>query len=94
MTEKENEKFRINFGPQHPAAHGVLRLILDLDGEVVERADPHIGLLHRGTEKEEAIKKRLSRANYEISVSNEFDFALTNHNVDETAKKIIKLIKT
>ena len=49
---------------------------------------------NRGTEKEEAIKKRLSRANYEISVSNEFDFALTNHNVDETAKKIIKLIKT
>src|SRR5580698_11490048 len=41
----------INFGPQHPAAHGVLRLILELDGEVVERADPHIGLLHRGTEK-------------------------------------------
>ena len=48
----------------------------------------------RGTEKEEAIKKSLSRANYEISVSNQFDFALTNHNVDETAKKIIKLIKT
>lgn len=41
----------INFGPQHPAAHGVLRLVLDLDGEVVERADPHIGFLHRGTEK-------------------------------------------
>ena len=49
---------------------------------------------NRGTDKEEAIKKRLSRANYEISVSNEFDFALTNHNVNETAKKIIKLIKT
>ena len=48
----------------------------------------------RGTEKEEAIQKRLSRANYEISASNQFDFALTNHNVDETAKKIIKLIKT
>ena len=43
--------FTINFGPQHPAAHGVLRLILELDGEVVERVDPHIGLLHRGTEK-------------------------------------------
>src|SRR5262249_6771563 len=40
-----------NFGPQHPAAHGVLRLVLELDGEVVERVDPHIGLLHRGTEK-------------------------------------------
>ena len=49
---------------------------------------------NRGTEKEEAIKKRLLRANYEISVSNQFDFALTNRNVDETAKKIIKLIKT
>ena len=51
MTNKTNEKFRVNFGPQHPAAHGVLRLILDLDGEVVERVEPHIGLLHRGTEK-------------------------------------------
>lgn len=50
---KENEfkNVTLNFGPQHPAAHGVLRLILELDGEVVERADPHIGLLHRGTEK-------------------------------------------
>jgi NADH-quinone oxidoreductase subunit D len=47
----EIKNFTINFGPQHPAAHGVLRLILELDGEVVERADPHIGLLHRGTEK-------------------------------------------
>jgi NADH-quinone oxidoreductase subunit D len=44
-------KFSLNFGPQHPAAHGVLRLILELDGELVERVDPHIGLLHRGTEK-------------------------------------------
>jgi NADH-quinone oxidoreductase subunit D len=43
--------FAINFGPQHPAAHGVLRLVMELDGEVVERVDPHIGLLHRGTEK-------------------------------------------
>jgi NADH dehydrogenase (ubiquinone) Fe-S protein 2 len=48
---KELKNFSINFGPQHPAAHGVLRLILELDGEVVVRADPHIGLLHRGTEK-------------------------------------------
>jgi len=45
------ESYRVNFGPQHPAAHGVLRLVLELKGEVVERADPHIGLLHRGTEK-------------------------------------------
>src|SRR6059058_1352772 len=43
--------YTINFGPQHPAAHGVLRLILELDGEIVERVDPHVGLLHRGTEK-------------------------------------------
>ncbi len=51
MAEAELRNFQVNFGPQHPSAHGVLRLILELDGEVVERADPHIGLLHRGTEK-------------------------------------------
>ena len=49
--EQRIRNFNINFGPQHPAAHGVLRMVLELDGEVVERADPHIGLLHRGTEK-------------------------------------------
>ncbi len=49
--EAPERKFTINFGPQHPAAHGVLRLVLELDGELVERVDPHIGLLHRGTEK-------------------------------------------
>ena len=49
--EQRIRNFNINFGPQHPAAHGVLRLVLELDGEVVERCDPHIGLLHRGTEK-------------------------------------------
>ena len=49
--ETKIRRFNINFGPQHPAAHGVLRLVLELDGEVVERVDPHIGLLHRGTEK-------------------------------------------
>ena len=48
---KKFKNFTLNFGPQHPAAHGVLRLILEMNGEVVERADPHIGLLHRGTEK-------------------------------------------
>lgn len=47
----ELKAFTINFGPQHPAAHGVLRLILDMVGEVVNRGDPHVGLLHRGTEK-------------------------------------------
>ncbi len=49
--EHRIRNFNINFGPQHPAAHGVLRLVLELDGEIVERCDPHIGLLHRGTEK-------------------------------------------
>jgi len=51
VPETPVRKFNINFGPQHPAAHGVLRLVLELDGEVVERVDPHVGLLHRGTEK-------------------------------------------
>ncbi len=49
--EQRIRNFNMNFGPQHPAAHGVLRLVLELDGEIVERCDPHIGLLHRGTEK-------------------------------------------
>jgi NADH-quinone oxidoreductase subunit D len=51
MAERQIKNFTLNFGPQHPAAHGVLRLVLELDGEIIERADPHIGLLHRGTEK-------------------------------------------
>lgn len=51
ITDEQDRRFTINFGPQHPAAHGVLRLVLELEGEVVERVDPHIGLLHRGTEK-------------------------------------------
>ena len=51
MSETSNRTFTFNWGPQHPAAHGVLRLVMELDGEVVERLDPHIGLLHRGTEK-------------------------------------------
>ena len=51
MAEALIKSYTMNFGPQHPAAHGVLRLVLEMDGEVVERADPHIGLLHRGTEK-------------------------------------------
>jgi NADH-quinone oxidoreductase subunit D len=51
MAEIRLQSYSMNFGPQHPAAHGVLRLVLELDGEVIERADPHIGLLHRGTEK-------------------------------------------
>ncbi|MBT4891183.1 MAG: NADH-quinone oxidoreductase subunit D [Rhodospirillales bacterium] len=51
MAQTEIKNYNINFGPQHPAAHGVLRMVLEMDGEVVDRADPHIGLLHRGTEK-------------------------------------------
>ncbi|SEQ83503.1 NADH dehydrogenase subunit D [Faunimonas pinastri] len=51
MAEADVRNFNINFGPEHPSAHGVLRLVLELDGEIVERVDPHIGLLHRGTEK-------------------------------------------
>lgn len=51
LREKYVKNMQLNFGPQHPAAHGVLRLVLQLDGETVLRADPHIGLLHRGTEK-------------------------------------------
>ena len=51
MAETEIKNYNLNFGPQHPAAHGVLRLVLEMDGEVIERTDPHIGLLHRGTEK-------------------------------------------
>jgi len=51
MAETQIKNLTLNFGPQHPSAHGVLRMVLEMDGEVVERADPHIGLLHRGTEK-------------------------------------------
>ena len=51
MAEMQIKPITMNFGPQHPAAHGVLRLVLEMDGEVIERADPHVGLLHRGTEK-------------------------------------------
>jgi NADH dehydrogenase (ubiquinone) Fe-S protein 2 len=51
MNQKKVKNFTLNFGPQHPAAHGVLRLVLEMNGEIVDRADPHIGLLHRGTEK-------------------------------------------
>ncbi len=51
MTEVQIKNVTLNFGPQHPAAHGVLRLVLEMDGEIIERADPHVGLLHRGTEK-------------------------------------------
>lgn len=78
----EIDNHTINFGPQHPAAHGVLRLILEMDGEVVERADPHIGLLHRGTEKLIEYKSYLQavpyfdRLDYVSPMACEYAFAL------------------
>ncbi|MBS1155418.1 MAG: dehydrogenase [Proteobacteria bacterium] len=78
----EIRNYSINFGPQHPAAHGVLRLILEMDGEVVERADPHIGLLHRATEKLAETKTYLQnlpymdRLDYMSSMANEHAYCL------------------
>ena len=82
MTEAAVRNFTINFGPQHPAAHGVLRLVLELDGEVVTRVDPHIGLLHRGTEKLIEYKTYLQaipyfdRLDYVAPINQEHAFAL------------------
>lgn len=82
--------FTINFGPQHPAAHGVLRLVLDLKGEIVQRADPHIGLLHRGTEKLIEYKTYLQalpyfdRLDYVSIISQEHTFALAVENLLQT----------
>ncbi len=82
MAEAEVRNFTINFGPQHPAAHGVLRLVMELDGEVVERVDPHIGLLHRGTEKLIEYKTYLQavpyfdRLDYVAPMNQEHAFAL------------------
>ncbi len=82
MSEADVRNFTINFGPQHPAAHGVLRLVLELDGEVVERVDPHIGLLHRGTEKLIEYKTYLQavpyfdRLDYVAPMNQEHAFAL------------------
>jgi len=81
-TAEASRTHTINFGPQHPAAHGVLRLVLDMDGEVVQRADPHIGLLHRGTEKLIEYKSYLQavpyfdRLDYVSPMSQEHAFAL------------------
>ena len=82
MAEQEIRNFNLNFGPQHPAAHGVLRLVMELDGEVVERVDPHIGLLHRGTEKLIEYKTYLQavpyfdRLDYVSPMNQEHAFAL------------------
>ncbi len=78
----EIRNYTLNFGPQHPAAHGVLRLILEMDGEVIERADPHIGLLHRGTEKLAETKHYLQslpymdRLDYVSMMSNEHAYCM------------------
>ncbi len=82
MSEVAIKNMTLNFGPQHPAAHGVLRLVLEMDGEVVERADPHIGLLHRGTEKLIEYKTYLQalpyfdRLDYVAPMNQEHAFAL------------------
>ncbi len=81
-VETKVENYFLNFGPQHPAAHGVLRLILELDGELVQRADPHIGFLHRGTEKLIEYKTYLQalpyfdRLDYVSMMTNEQCFSL------------------
>ncbi len=90
MPETNVRSFHINFGPQHPAAHGVLRLVLELDGEIVERVDPHIGLLHRGTEKLIEAKTYLQaipyfdRLDYVAPMNQEHAFCLA-------AEKLLKL---
>ena len=82
MAETQIKNFTLNFGPQHPAAHGVLRLVLEMDGEMIERADPHIGLLHRGTEKLIEYKTYLQaipyfdRLDYVSPLNQEHAFAL------------------
>ncbi|WP_416796197.1 NADH-quinone oxidoreductase subunit D [Ciceribacter azotifigens] len=82
MNEHNVRNFTINFGPEHPSAHGVLRLVLELDGEIVERVDPHIGLLHRGTEKLIETKTYLQavpyfdRLDYVAPMNQEHAFAL------------------
>ncbi|MGV8939171.1 MAG: NADH-quinone oxidoreductase subunit D [Allorhizobium sp.] len=82
MNEHNIRNFTINFGPEHPSAHGVLRLVLELDGEIVERVDPHIGLLHRGTEKLIETKTYLQavpyfdRLDYVAPMNQEHAFAL------------------
>jgi NADH-quinone oxidoreductase subunit D len=83
MTEHNVRNFTINFGPEHPSAHGVLRMVLELDGEIVERVDPHIGLLHRGTEKLIETKTYLQavpyfdRLDYVAPMNQEHAFALS-----------------
>ncbi|MHA1538737.1 MAG: NADH-quinone oxidoreductase subunit D [Alphaproteobacteria bacterium] len=82
MAEVQIKNFSLNFGPQHPAAHGVLRMVLEMDGEIIDRADPHVGLLHRGTEKLIEYKTYLQavpyfdRLDYVAPMNQEHVFAL------------------
>lgn len=82
MNIRDVKNFNINFGPQHPAAHGVLRLVVELDGEIIRKADPHIGLLHRGTEKLIETKNYIQglpymdRLDYVSSINIEHSYAL------------------
>ena len=89
--KKKVKNFTLNFGPQHPAAHGVLRLILELNGEIVERAEPHIGLLHRGTEKLIEHKTYLQalpyfdRLDYVSMMAQEHTYSLTVEQLTQTS---------
>ncbi|MBT4970977.1 MAG: NADH-quinone oxidoreductase subunit D, partial [Thiotrichales bacterium] len=82
-SNSDIRNFTLNFGPQHPAAHGVLRLILEMDGETIVRADPHIGLLHRATEKlaEQRIYNQsipyMDRLDYVSMMCNEHAYVMT-----------------
>ena len=88
MAEAHIKNYTINFGPQHPAAHGVLRMVMELDGEIVERIDSHIGLLHRGTEKLIEYKTYLQalpyfdRLDYVAPMSQEHAYALGVEKLD------------
>lgn len=99
VSDRKVRHYTVNFGPQHPAAHGVLRLILELNGEIIVRADPHVGLLHRGTEKLCEYKTYLQalpyfdRLDYVSMMTNEQCFALAvekllNVEIPERAKFI------
>ena len=90
MNLNKIKHFNMNFGPQHPAAHGVLRLVLKLEGEIVQFADPHIGLLHRGTEKLMEFRNYIQNLPY----FDRFDYVsmmAQEHGYSLTIEKILKL---
>jgi len=90
----------INFGPQHPAAHGVLRLIVELEGELIKKADPHIGLLHRGTEKLLEYKTYLQglpyldRLDYVSMMAQEYTFSLILEDVGNIKELLLQSSKS